>query len=174
MTRRRRGAARTTALTLFAATLFGCGPNRELVPVECVVTQSDGSLDGDTLDLHVHIDAPSGQRPPRLLVRVDPLSDRGAVTFGPGTPPTAAAASMALTTSAVFQGCAGITPAGFRFRAPEAPRGRVWLRVSSDVPVAVWLTTGDGSEADLAGPPQVEVAPGESAEAARGRRGSTP
>ena len=89
----------------------------------------------DILELVVVLDSvPAG--PGSVRVRVDGLGEPGLVTFFM-PPPTAAAAGMALQPPATFQGCAAVAPAGIELRAPEAPRSKVWVRVSSDRPVRV-------------------------------------
>lgn len=139
-----------------------------MVPVDCRSVSTAGHAEADTLRVVVHIDT---HRPrTRLLVRVDPLSERGAVLFAEGTPPTAGAVSVALTTSAVFQGCVADAPSGFELRAPEAPRGRIWLRVSSNLPVVARLDIGSTPAGSGESDARVVVAPGTSGQAAAGSR----
>ena len=89
----------------------------------------------DILELFVVLDSvPAG--PGSVRVRVDALGEPGLVTFFM-PPPTAAAAGMALQPPATFQGCAAVAPVGIELRAPEAPRSKVWVRVSTDRPVRV-------------------------------------
>jgi hypothetical protein len=89
----------------------------------------------DTLELVVVLDSvPPGAGTVR--VRVDGLAEPGLVQFFM-PPATAAAAGMALTPPASFQGCASIAAAGIELRAPAAPRAKAWVRVTSDRPVRV-------------------------------------
>lgn len=120
-----------------AACVGGEGP----VPVACGSLSPAGPEGyADTLEVTVVL-AERPTRPTDVLVRVDPLSERGAVLFS-GTPPeSAAAVSASLTTDAVFQGCINERADGFRLRAQKAPIGRVWVKVSSNRPVAVRLET---------------------------------
>lgn len=119
------------------ACVGGEGP----VPVACS-SLSPAGPDGfaDTLEVTIVL-AERPTRPTDVLVRVDPLSERGAVLFADTPPESAAAVSASLTTDAVFQGCINERADGFRLRAEEAPIGRVWVRVSSNRPVAVRLET---------------------------------
>jgi len=99
------------------------------------------------------------------MVRVDPLSEPGAVVFEAGTPPTAAAAAAALTTSGAFQGCIASAPSRFELRATEAPLGRVWLRISSNVPVAARFVVGATQDGAPGSAAEVLVPPGTSGQA---------
>lgn len=134
--------------SLVAATLLAaCTSVPDLVPVTCAATTlpADGPpvAPADTLDLVIHLDrSPKGA----VLVRVDPLDEDGVVTFQGTPPPTAAAVAMALTLSGTFQGCVAPAAPGFVLRAPEAPREKAWVRVSSDRPVRVEVRTGEGRE----------------------------
>lgn len=165
----RRRSARLPAL-LIAALVTGCGSEPAAVAVECAVETLGpaGSADprgprtaSDTIDVLLHVGAAPPSGSVRLMVRVDPLSEPGAVTFGAGTPGTAAAVAVALTERAVFHGCLGEAPSGFRLTASAAPRGRAWLRVSADRPVAVRLTVGEEDAGGRAA--VVSVGPGGSA-----------
>jgi hypothetical protein len=126
---------------------------------------SVGGAGTDTLTVIMRVDRRSPNRVPRLLVRVDPLSEPGAVVFETGTPPTAAAAAVALTTSGTFQGCIASAPSRFELRATEAPLGRVWLRVSSNVPVSARLIVGPTQHGVPGSEAAIIVSPGESGEA---------
>lgn len=100
----------------------------------------------DPLELVVRIDSvPPG--PGSLLIRVDGLADPGVVAFS--LPPmTAAAAAMALTAAPRFQGCAAMAAEGIELRAPVAPLGKAWVRVSTDRPVRVRaIAAGRSAEA---------------------------
>lgn len=135
------GAAFTLLLGL-AACMAGEGP----VPVACgSVPPADPDLLADTLAVTLVL-AERPSRPTHVLVRVDPLSEPGAVLFSGTAPESAAAVSASLTPDAVFHGCVSERADGFRLRAEKAPIGRVWVRVSSNRPVAVRLVT-EASEA---------------------------
>ena len=155
MTRPTRCAGPLATLVL---TLIGCNqPIENAIPVSCteITPQGFGTaaplpgggpVEGglappltvgpeDTLELVVVLDSvPDG--PGSVLVRVDALDEPGLVTFFM-PPPTAAAAGMALQPPATFQGCAAVEPLGLELRAPEAPRSKAWIRVSTDRPVRV-------------------------------------
>jgi hypothetical protein len=151
---------------LYIITIGGaCAPASRTVAVDCRSVPSVDGAGTDTLTVIMRIDRHSPNRPPRLLVRVDPLSEPGAVVFEEGTPATAAAASAALTTSATFQGCIASAPSSFELRALEAPLGRVWLRVSSNVPVAARLVVGATQGAPSGSEAEIIVSPGKSGEA---------
>ncbi len=152
-------AVRGVALVLLLG-LTACGGGDGPIPVACgSVPPTDPDVLADTLELTVVL----AERPTRsteVLVRVDPLTERGAVLFS-GTPPeSAAAVSAALTTDAVFQGCINERADGFRLRAEEAPIGRVWVRVSSNRPVSVRLVTEAPGAEPRAGPPAASGPPG--------------
>lgn len=158
----------TLTLALLAP---ACRPEPAAISVACAV-QGAGAAEparasgivgrGDTLDVRLHVTEPPRSNAVRLMVRVDPLSEPGAVAFGEGAPGTAAAVALALTEAAVFQGCLGRAPSGFRLLASAAPRARAWLRVSADRPVTVWLTVGrEGMGGRSA---RISVAPGASGE----------
>ena len=149
-------------LLCVAAVLSSCSPRLGTVSVDCRSLSAPGDAGADTLTVWVHVEDPTRQ--PRLLLRVDPLSERGAVMFEEGTPGTAAAAAIALTTSGTFEGCLSAAPQGFELRASAAPRGRVWLRVSSNVPVAAWLTIGDDPSGTTGSEAHIVVSPGASGE----------
>lgn len=126
----------------FLLAAVACAPERELIPVTCVTTTSRAVESGrdssrqDTLRVYVAL----AEVPPRrteILVRVDPLDQRGAVMFQGIPPETAAAASLALEADAVFQGCMSTGPEAFLLRARAAPAGRLWMRISSSRPVTV-------------------------------------
>lgn len=155
-----------------AAATSACTPEPHMVPIACRAIPTAGQLGVDTLSLWIHLEQHATRRPTRLLVRVDSLSEPGAVQFSAGAPPTAAAASMALTSSAVFQGCVGDAPSAFHFASTEAPIGRVWVRVSANTPVVTALTVGDESPDDPNAGLRVTVLPGQSGSVVR-RAGST-
>lgn len=132
--RPRRIAALVAVLTVCA-----CGSAEEpMIPVACTETTPTTRptvAATDTLDLFVVLDSvPSGAGSVRL--RVDGLAQPGIVNFFL-PPPTAAAAGMALQPPETFAGCAATAPAGLELRAPRAPRGKAWVRVSTDRPVRV-------------------------------------
>lgn len=105
------------------------------VPAESALAPPLAIGPDDVLELVVVLDSvPAG--PGSVRVRVDGLAEPGLVKFFM-PPPTAAAAGMALTPPATFQGCAGVAPTGLELRAPVAPRGKAWVRVSTDRPVRV-------------------------------------
>ena len=94
----------------------------------------------DVLELIVVIDSvPSG--PGQVMVRVDRLDEPGVVKFFM-PPPTAAAAGMTLAPPPVFQGCAAISAPGLELHSPAAPRGRAWVRASTNRAVRVRLHIG--------------------------------
>lgn len=153
-----RPSRHAAALTTLLLTLLGCTrPLESAIAVSCteIIPQGSGpatptigaspdemglapSLEvgaQDVLELVVVLDAvPEG--PGSVLVRVDPLAEPGLVEFFM-PPPTAAAAGMALQPPATFQGCAAVAPVGIELRAPEAPRSKAWIRVSTDRAVRV-------------------------------------
>lgn len=135
MGRRTRFGSTLAILLGVGACVGGGGP----IPVACgSLSPADPDVLADTLEVTIVL-AERPARPTDVLVRVDPLSERGAVLFS-GTPPeSAAAVSASLTTDAVFQGCINERADGFRLRAQKAPIGRVWVKVSSNRPVAVRL-----------------------------------
>jgi hypothetical protein len=91
----------------------------------------------DVLELVVVIDSvPSG--PGQVMVRIDRLDEPGVVKFFM-PPPTAAAAGMALAPPPVFQGCAAISAPGIELHAAVAPRGKAWVRASTNRAVRVRL-----------------------------------
>lgn len=145
-----------------------CGPGPHVVPVEC--RSLPGSAGGavpvqatDTLPVEIRIDSLDTSERGHLMVRVDPLDEAGVVHFEQPPPATTAAVGMALTTAGIFEGCFHPTPGGFRLRAPEAPRSRVWVRVSTGRPVKVTLVRGE-DPAPVAAP--LVVAPGTSGQIA--------
>ena len=92
----------------------------------------------DTLDLLVILDSvPPG--PGSVRLRVDGLAEPGIVRFFQ-PPATAAAAAMALTPLPSFQGCAPVAATGLQLRAPRAPHGKAWVRVSTDRTVRLRVT----------------------------------
>lgn len=145
-------AADTTAATAPGADTAAAPPG---AATAAATPPAAAALPGDTLELLVRLDeVPPGGGSVR--VRVDPLAEPGVVTFT-DAPPTAVAAAMALAPPPLFQGCAAAAPTGMELRAPAAPRGRAWVRISSDRPVRVRVVAGATS-----GGPAV-VAPGASA-----------
>ena len=131
-------------------TLAGCDEG-DLPAVACAATAGPSSPE-DTLFVRPLLGATLPGDGADVLVRVDSLHVLGAVSFSSPPPPSAAAVSLALTTDATFQGCLSPSPGGFRLHAAEAPRGRLWIRVSSNRPVVVHAprlvtpaATGDGS-----------------------------
>ncbi len=135
------------ALLATGLVLAACGfGDPAMLPVQCAVLPgpAEGAVpvgSGDSLGIVLHIDSIS--RAGEVLVRVDGLSEVGALRFETRPPPTAGAVSLASTTAGVFQGCFGEAPAGFVLRTPRAPRDKVWIRVSSDRPVIVRVETGE-------------------------------
>lgn len=141
--------------------LGSCGGGEGPIPVACgSIPPTDPDVLADTLELTVVL----AERPTRstdVLVRVDPLSERGAVLFSDAAPESAAAVSASLTTDAVFQGCISERAEGFLLRAEEAPIGRVWVKVSSNRPVAVRLVNeAPGAEPGAAPPAASETTGG--------------
>jgi len=127
-----------------------CAPGSPGAPVAVVCETVQGGGGEGLLTLDVRL-GDAGARPKgRLIVRVDPLNDPGAVHFAPEVPRTAAAAALAVTADGTFHGCLGEAPVGFRLHAGAAPRGRLWVRVSSDRAVAVRLFLPDGVRAEAA------------------------
>lgn len=154
MGRRASSGSALALLLVVGACVGGEGP----IPVACgSLSPTDPDVLADTLQVTIVL-AERPTRPTDVLVRVDPLSERGAVLFA-GTPPeSAAAVSASLTTDAVFQGCINERADGFRLRAEKAPIGRVWVKVSSNRPVAVRLETeASGTEF---GSPRLDPADG--------------
>jgi len=125
-----------------------CAPGTPAAAVAVVCeTLREGGQEGVlALDVRLGHAAPRGKG--RLIVRVDPLDEPGAVHFAPEVPRTAAAASLSVTADGTFHGCLGEAPAGFRLHADAAPRGRIWVRVSSDRAVAVRLLLPEGARAE--------------------------
>ncbi len=159
---------------LWLGILAGCDPVGPPA-VSCASTAGPSTPD-DTLFIQPLLGAPPRRGRTDVLVRVDSLHVRGAVSFSAPPPPTAAAVSIALTTDATFQGCLNPAPGGFRLLAAEAPRGKLWIRVSSNRPVVVHApslatppgTVPERSDAALPGPPSrpdrfLTIAPGSSA-----------
>jgi hypothetical protein len=135
--------ARALLATAGVAGMTACArPPERAIAVACrsVATSAAAAVATDTLELIITVDSvPPG--PGVVLVRVDPLSEPGVVTFS-APPPTAAAAGMALAPPPRFQGCAAIAPGGLELRAALAPRAKAWVRVSSDRVVRVRAVVG--------------------------------
>lgn len=153
--------------TLSAALLLACGacaPSGDPVRITCEVLPAGSGAQANA-DGPVRLDVRLGDGAlrdrGRLIVRVDPLDEPGAVHFDPGVPRTAGAASLGVEPGGQFQGCIGMEPAGFRLHASDAPRGRLWVRVSADRPVEVSLAVPAGMSAEQAATSLVE--PGGSA-----------
>jgi hypothetical protein len=126
------------ALALLVA-VSGCMGGAEPIPVGCgSVPPTDPDILADTLAVTIVLAQPPS-RATDVLVRVDPLSERGAVLFSDTAPESAAAVSASVTTDAVFHGCVNERADGFRLQVEEAPIGRVYVRISSNRPVAVRL-----------------------------------
>lgn len=147
------------------------GACRDSGPPTVVCASTPGaSGPGDTLAVSLTLGAAPPDGEADVLVRVDPLSTRGALSFSAPPPPTAGAVSLALTADATFQGCANASPGGFRLHADEAPVGRLWIRVSSDRPVVVQAPrlAPPGAVAGgpaLDGPASLTILPGSSGRA---------
>lgn len=138
------GAAIVGALLLACG---ACAPAGDAVRITCAVLPAGSGAEA-TADGPVRLDIRLGDGAlrdrGRLIVRVDPLDQPGAVHFDPAVPRTAGAASLGVDPGGRFHGCIGGDPAGFRLHASDAPRGRLWARVSSDRPVEVSLTVPAG------------------------------
>lgn len=120
---------------LWLGALAGCDQVEPPV-VACASTAGPSAPDDALVVQPLLGEAPRGGETD-VLVRVDSLHLRGAVSFSTPPPTNAAAVSLALTTDATFQGCLNPAPGGFRLHAAEAPRGRLWIRISSNRPVVV-------------------------------------
>jgi hypothetical protein len=137
--------------------------------------------EGDTVEIRLTLDRASSSEGGRVMVRVDPLAEPGAVAFTADVPPTSVAVSATVTTSGVFHGCLGAAPVAFDLVVPAVPKGRVWVRVSSDRPVLLKVLPDPGPSDPPGGGTSVEsvplaelsLAPGRSGEAVwRGAGGS--
>jgi hypothetical protein len=128
---------RRTFLTglVWLSTLAGCN-EIGLPSVACVSTPGPAGLE-DTLYVRLLLGVAPPEDQADVLVRVDPLNARGAVSFSAPPPPNAGAVSLAVTSDATFQGCLNPSPGGFRIHAREAPLGKLWIRVSSNRPVVI-------------------------------------
>ncbi len=102
----------------------------------CVSTTGPAGLK-DTLHVRLLLGVAPPEDQADVLVRVDPLNVRGAVSFSTTPPPNAGAVSLAVTSDATFQGCLNPSPGGFQLHAAAAPLGKLWIRVSSNRPVVV-------------------------------------
>jgi hypothetical protein len=163
-----RAARRVAAVGALACALDGCArPEPASVDVACAAfALPGGSADGadgaarepgagDTLEVVVVFDSlPRGSGGVR--VRVDSLAEGGMVSFL-APRPGSAAAGMALATPPRYGGCAALAPHGLQLSAARAPRGKAWVRISTDRPVRLRVA---GGEQTLAA---VVVTPGASA-----------
>ncbi len=59
------------------------------------------------------------------------------------------AAGMTLDVPARYHGCAALAPVELELRAPFPPRGKAWVRVSTDRPVRLHLRTGERASAPV-------------------------
>jgi hypothetical protein len=146
-------ARRVAAVAGLACALGGCArPEPASVDVACAAFAlpggSAGAGDaaarepgaGDTLEVVIVFDslprASGGVR-----VRVDSLAEGGMVSFL-APHPGSAAAGMALATPPRYGGCAALAPHGLQLSASHPPRGKAWVRVSTDRPVRLRVAGG--------------------------------
>jgi hypothetical protein len=131
-----------------AALLLACGPpapEASELGATCAAITPTGAASAeatirDTLELIVLLDSvPTGAGGVRL--RVDGLAEAGLVTFTAPTP-ASAGAGITVVVPAAYHGCAGPAPHGLELAAPYAPRGKAWVRVSTDRTVRMRVRAG--------------------------------
>ena len=146
----RAGARRIAAAGLLLAPLACARPELPSGPITCAAVRPSGRdapevRADDPLEVYVVFDSVPAEAG-GVRLRVDGLGQGGIVNFGEPTP---TAAGMTLDVPARYHGCAALAPVGLELRAPFPPRGKAWVRVSTDRPVRLHLRAGERASAPV-------------------------